>query len=71
MVSGIALIGTVPIISRPVASKPSSKNPISGLVSKFVIESAGSSRKSFRSMVKGWPGIMVRDSKTSTKKLLT
>lgn len=71
MVSGMALIGTVPVTSRPVASKPSSKNPISGLVSKFVIESAGSSRKSFRSMLKGWPGTMVRDCKTKTMKLLT
>lgn len=71
MVSGIALIGTTPVMSRPGALKPSSKNPVTGLVSKPVIVSVTSSRKSPSSMSKGWPGIMVRDGKTSTKNSLT
>lgn len=70
MVSGIALIGTVPDMPRPVASKPSCKNPTTGLVSNFVIESVGSFRKSPRLRLKLWPGIIVNVCSTITKKLL-
>lgn len=71
MVSGIALIGTVPTMFRPLASNPSCKNATRGLVSKFVIVSVGSSKKSLRSRSKSWPGITVRDGMTITKKSWT
>lgn len=71
MVSGTALTGAMPATSRSAPLKPSSRNARLGLVEKPSIKSFGSLRNAFRSMSKGWPGIMVRDGKTDTTKLLT